>query len=43
MNINYLVFSSNSKFMGACSDVGIIHGSNGSCWKSSRKRNLIMF
>ncbi len=25
MNINYLVFSPNSEFMGACWDGGIIH------------------
>ena len=41
MNINYLVFSHNSEFMGACSDGGIIHiWSLGTCWKIVKEKGI---
>ena len=41
MNINYLVFSPNSEFMGACSDGGIIHiWSLGTCWKIVQEKGI---
>ena len=41
MNISYLVFSPDSKFMGACSDGGIIHiWSLGTCWKIVQEKGI---
>ena len=41
MNISYLVFSPDSKFMGACSDGGIIHiWSLGTCWKIVKEKGI---